>query len=217
MPADGKHDLASARREAGASVTRRHIVEAARRLFLEQGYVATSIRQLADAAEVSPQTIYNAFGSKFGVFSALIDVVVAGDHEDVALMARPEMQALETISEAPALIGALVRASVPVLSRLSVVHPVLVGAAAADTEVAVAYQRFAVEGRLADLRPIGERLVAIGGLARDMDPSRVTDILWTVLSPEVFVLLHRQRAWTAEQFEVWAIEALVGSLTAPGR
>lgn len=50
----------------------RHIVEEAARLFIEQGYTATSIEQVAGAAGSGKQTIYRRFGSKEGLFLAVL-------------------------------------------------------------------------------------------------------------------------------------------------
>lgn len=51
----------------------RHIVKVAAALFIEQGYAATSIEQVATAAEAGKQTLYRRFGSKEGLFVAVID------------------------------------------------------------------------------------------------------------------------------------------------
>jgi AcrR family transcriptional regulator len=40
------------------------VLDAARRLFLERGYVATTIDAIAERAAVSPETVYSAFGNK---------------------------------------------------------------------------------------------------------------------------------------------------------
>ena len=59
------------------------MIDAAHDLFLGEGYGATSINEIARAADVSPQMIYASFGSKAGILAKLTDVVVAGD--DAAL------------------------------------------------------------------------------------------------------------------------------------
>jgi AcrR family transcriptional regulator len=51
-------------RDQQATLTRRTILTAARRLFAERGYAATSLRLLAPTAGVSPQTIYTTYGSE---------------------------------------------------------------------------------------------------------------------------------------------------------
>ena len=51
---------------------RRSIVEAATRLFLEQGYKGTSMDDIATAAEVSKQTVYKQFHDKDQLFSDIV-------------------------------------------------------------------------------------------------------------------------------------------------
>jgi AcrR family transcriptional regulator len=53
-------------------VTRLAIEEAALELFMEQGYHATSMRQIADRAELALGGIYNHFSSKEDIFAAII-------------------------------------------------------------------------------------------------------------------------------------------------
>jgi AcrR family transcriptional regulator len=51
-------------RERKKQRTRDSIQRVAMRLFLEQGYEATTIEQIADAVEISPSTFFNYFPSK---------------------------------------------------------------------------------------------------------------------------------------------------------
>lgn len=53
----------NSRRRADAEARQRRIVDAATDLFVEQGFSATSIDQIAAAADVSAPTIYATFGS----------------------------------------------------------------------------------------------------------------------------------------------------------
>jgi AcrR family transcriptional regulator len=50
----------------------RHIIDTAARLFIDQGYAATSLEQVAAAAGSGKQTLYRRFGSKTGLFHAVI-------------------------------------------------------------------------------------------------------------------------------------------------
>jgi AcrR family transcriptional regulator len=51
----------------------RHIADTAARLFIDQGYAATSIEQIAAAAGSGKQTIYRRFGSKTGIFHEVVN------------------------------------------------------------------------------------------------------------------------------------------------
>src|SRR4030067_128367 len=53
--------------------TNRAILEAAYGLFIEQGYAATSMRQIAEKAGLALGGIYNHFSSKDEVFQAIIE------------------------------------------------------------------------------------------------------------------------------------------------
>ena len=52
--------------------TRQGVIEAAYQLFLEQGYAATSMRQIAERAGLALGGIYNHFPGKEAIFSELI-------------------------------------------------------------------------------------------------------------------------------------------------
>lgn len=66
-----KREYDSSRRQRQAAQTRADILKAARRLFSDRGYPATTIDAIATEAEVSEATVYAGFGSKAGILSAL--------------------------------------------------------------------------------------------------------------------------------------------------
>jgi AcrR family transcriptional regulator len=86
-PVKGKTD-AGRRREERARQRREHVVEAATQLFLEHGYVATTIEAIARAAAVAPATVYQAFGTKQAILARILDVTIAGDADPAALLDR---------------------------------------------------------------------------------------------------------------------------------
>src|SRR6187431_3428026 len=60
-----------------AQLTRDEILGAARRLFADQGYSRTSVRDIAEAAGVSAQTVYDSIGSKQMIVAKLNDLIDA--------------------------------------------------------------------------------------------------------------------------------------------
>jgi AcrR family transcriptional regulator len=74
----------------------RHIVDTAARLFIEQGYAATSLEQIAAAAGAGKQTLYRRFASKTGLFHA----VIARNTEQLVEVARAAESAREDPVEA---------------------------------------------------------------------------------------------------------------------
>lgn len=60
-----------------ASATRDHIVEAALSLVADRGFTATSVDDIASAAGVAKGSVFYNFGSKSGLFEAIITEGVA--------------------------------------------------------------------------------------------------------------------------------------------
>src|SRR5215469_3950575 len=81
-------------REGQARNTRTAIIEAAWRLFAQQGYVATSIDEIAAAAGVSRATVFTAVGGKPVLLKAALDVAIVGDDEPVSLPDRASSRAI---------------------------------------------------------------------------------------------------------------------------
>jgi AcrR family transcriptional regulator len=78
----------STRRRKQAQETRRTILEAARRLFLERGYASTTMASVAEGAGVSVEAVYKAFSNKAGLVKAVFDVAIVGDETPSRSRAR---------------------------------------------------------------------------------------------------------------------------------
>src|SRR3954465_15238226 len=72
---------APSRGEAGAVAL--HIARVAARLFASQGYEATSVRAIVEAAGVTKPTLYYHYGSKEGLAQALLTVPMSRMNEDL--------------------------------------------------------------------------------------------------------------------------------------
>ncbi len=80
--------------QARTRLARAAVTEAARVLFLERGYAATTIEAISDRSDVPPATVYRLFSSKLGILKALLDLSIAGDDQAVGLPDRPHVRAL---------------------------------------------------------------------------------------------------------------------------
>src|SRR4051795_1384861 len=78
----------SSRRREQAAATRRQILEAAQRLFQQQGYAATTMAAIARETAVAGKTVYLAFETKSGVLRALWNFLLRGDQEEVPIDQR---------------------------------------------------------------------------------------------------------------------------------
>src|SRR5579864_1948478 len=82
------------RAEQERQATRRRVVEAARTLFLERGYVAVTMADIARGAGVALQSVYKVGHSKADLLHLVRDLAVAGDDQQVMLLDRPEYAAI---------------------------------------------------------------------------------------------------------------------------
>src|SRR3954447_22578789 len=80
--------------QARTRFARRAVVEAARALFLERGYAATTVEAISSRSDVPPATVYRLFSSKLGILKALLDASIAGDDQPQSVPERPDVAAL---------------------------------------------------------------------------------------------------------------------------
>ena len=89
-PSRRGYDSPLRRRQAHA--TRSAVLAAARELFLEQGYGATTVEQVAARAGVSKPTVFTAVGNKQTLLKVVRDVAMAGDDEPVTINEREPLR-----------------------------------------------------------------------------------------------------------------------------
>src|SRR5205807_3701510 len=82
-------------RQEQAARTRQRILDAAAELFVRQGYGTTSIRRIAEAAEVAPDTVYATFGTKARLLTAILDIRLAPGGESI--VDRAELQRVREV------------------------------------------------------------------------------------------------------------------------
>jgi AcrR family transcriptional regulator len=197
----------SPRRRQQALATRRAVLEAARELFLQRGYVATTIDAIAAGAAVSPETVYATFKNKRSLLSQLLDVAIAGDDAPVPILERPWVRQLRDEGDPRRRLRLLARNGRSILERTAPVYEVLRGAAAADPEIASLWEQAKAQ-RLAGQRELLGIVTERAPLRHGLPATTATDILFTIGSPETYRLLVVDRGWSADRFERWYADAL---------
>ncbi|MGJ6965769.1 TetR/AcrR family transcriptional regulator [Streptosporangium sp. G11] len=208
---DGKRSYQSERRREQARRTRRAILDAAGRLFVDPGYAATPLTAVATEAGVAVQTIYAAFGSKHQLLSELVDVTVAGDDEPVALPDRPFVAEIRALSDPRAKLARYARHLAVTHARQTEVMIALAGAATADADAARIWHKN-VEDRRRGMTMLAAEIVATGSVRSDHDVDSVADVLWLAMDFRNYDWLVRQRGWPAERFERWYIDTVAAAV-----
>ena len=203
--------------QARTRLARRAVIEAARSLFLERGYGATTIDAISALSDVPPATVYRLFSSKRGILKALLDVSIAGDAEDVPMADRPPVRSVLADRDPRSMVAGLVGVAARVNSRTAAIYRILVSAAASDPDAATVVdeltnQRQRGQGRAA--RALARAHSLRAGL-RERDAG---DIIHALVSPELYGLLVVDRGWPPDRYQTWLTETLVDQLLQqPGR
>jgi AcrR family transcriptional regulator len=185
----------SPRRALQAQQTRVAVLAACRALFAERGWAATGVRDIANEAGVSVETVYATLGGKVALLTAALDGAVAGDDEPIPLSERPVFHAMgegdfdTRVAAAAALITDIHVRTIGLQRALregAGGEPALAELLATQEE-----NRRASTGQgmaLVLRRPIGDR---------------ERDLFWAQTCPEVFDALVNRSGWSAEQYAAW--------------
>jgi AcrR family transcriptional regulator len=199
----------SQRRREQAAQTRRDIEAAADKLFRERGYVGTSMPAIAAETGVVVETIYRAFGSKAGLFKAVIESALAGGSKraEAPPEERPAIRAVIEETDPRRKLELYAATQPGVHGRSGPLYRVLV--AAADSDPALREVLNGIEARrLHGLRALAGQLAESRALRSDLSGEQARDIIWTLCSPAVHELLVGARDWTPETYRRWLASAL---------
>jgi TetR/AcrR family transcriptional regulator, regulator of autoinduction and epiphytic fitness len=201
----------SSNRARQARETRRRIVEAAARLFVRDGYSATSIAAIAEEAGVAVPTVYAGLRSKAGVLRAVVDLTVRGDEGEAPLSSRPDWKEMERQADPREQLALFARLHREIGDREAAVFAQLEAAAGADPEATQMLaehddRRYQTQTRLA--RSLQRKEALRPGLtARE-----AADLIWTLASERTYLALVRDRGWKPEEYERWVAEQLEAAL-----
>lgn len=202
----------SPRRQEQARQTRRAILDAAAKLFVDPGYAATPLTAVAAEAGVAVQTVYAVFGNKRQLLSDLVDVTLVGDDEQVAMAARSFVADIRALTGLRPRLARYARHLAETHARQVHVMLALAGAATADADAAAIWRKNLEDRRqgmgmfAADLAATGEVLVS---------QERAADVLWLAQDIRNYDWLVRERGWPVERFERWFVDSVAAVLSAP--
>ena len=202
-----KRPYDNTRRQAQVRATRLQIIEAAKALFIEHGYPATTLEAIAAAADTSLPTLYRLFSSKRTLLKTVLDVSFGGDDQPIAFGDRSDVQAARAESDPVALVRAFARIGRDFMERSSAIMHVLATAAQVDPDAAQLLQEIRRQRHAGQSRIVAA-LSALDALDPELEYSDAADIAYAVLSPDVHRILTTERGWTAAQYEQWLIRSL---------
>jgi AcrR family transcriptional regulator len=207
-----KRTYDSSRRQAQANETRRHILEAARKLFTERGYAGATAEAIAAEAGVSAQTIYAIFKNKKRILISLMNVSPATGLEDHTPMAeRANVQAVSQERDRRRQLQMFARVVANNLDQVSAVFEVMTDAAKTEPDLDRIVQKLNKQ-RLENMTFAVQQIAANGPFRDNMNEAYARDTVWTLTSGEVFLLLTRVRGWSKEKYAEWLADMLIRAL-----
>jgi AcrR family transcriptional regulator len=195
----GRRRYTSALRAEQAAATRRAVLAAARQLFAEQGYAATTVAAIAARAGVAVDTLYAAVGRKPVILRQLLETAISGTDDEVPALEREYVGRVRAASTAAEKIAIYASAIAAIGIRMAPVQLALAEASLTEPECAALRAEINAR-RAANMRLFAADLRAAGGVRDDLTDDQVADIVWSMNASEYRALLVGERGWSAEEF-----------------
>jgi AcrR family transcriptional regulator len=208
-PVNTRRRYDSSGRRERARQTRDQIVDAARELFLADGYAATTVAAIAAAARVSVETIYKGFGGKPGLVRAIAERGLAGQGPVPAEQRSDHIR--DTEPDPRRILAAWGTFTAEIAPRVAPILMLARDAAASDPEVALTLEQISA-ARLDRMALNARGLFEAGHLRPEITPGEAADIMWTYSSPELYELLVLRRGWSADRYGRFVGQALIAAL-----
>jgi AcrR family transcriptional regulator len=198
--------------QARTRFARQAVVAAARALFLERGYAASTVEAISNLADVPQATVYRLFASKAGILKALLDASIAGDDQPIAVQERADVASLFAESDPAKLLDGFAGVTTAINQRTNDLYRVIVSAADSDPAAA---ELLAVvdQQRARGQREIARALGRGGSLRTGLQQRDAVDVIHALMSPDVYRHLVAERGWSAKKYRRWLAATLVQQLT----
>jgi AcrR family transcriptional regulator len=189
-------------REAAAVRTREAIVQAAKHLFEERGWSATTVQSIAAAAGVSPKTVEADFGTKAALLEAAVTYAIRGDLDPRPVAQREAIEQVEQAPNAPAMLMLHAAHLRRVHERSARIAFAVEQAAAADP-VAGERWREMNRNRTYAVQRATDVLLQKPGRKRGLRRKDVEASFWVALDWATYRTLTEQAHLTPAQYEDW--------------
>lgn len=188
-------------RQAQASETRKRILEAAKKLFQEEGFDKVTIDRIAREAGVSSPSIYGLFESKSGVLRAIMDEVLPVDqYQSLISQINGDKSPEKRFMIAAKIARKMYDAE---LAQMDLFR----GAPVLSTE----FKELEIERETRRHQRQAESMKAIQD-SLNMDLAKAHDIVWAFTGRDFYRMLVIERGWSSDDYEKWLGQLLINTL-----
>ena len=202
----GRRRYHSPLRAEQADGTRRRVLTAARELLLARGYAGTTVAAVAQAAGVSPDTIYVSLGGKQGLLEGVLSLARYDPEDPGQRDQEHRRDEISALTDPRQRLRRLVELSCETLARISPVHAVLRGAADGHPFAAGLYDRML--GLRLQIQAQNLKSYLGASLRPGLTVKQAAERYSALLSPELYHLLTVQRRWTTRRYASWVTDLL---------
>jgi AcrR family transcriptional regulator len=192
--------------------TRRRVLEAAFRFFVDRGYAGTTIAAVAEQAGVSPETIYLSLGGKRGLLEGAIEMAIAGE-DDAATRDDAWWTEVAQLPGTTQRLEKMVEYSCRILARTRPIHAVIRGAADKEAFAADLGRRLLDDRLTSQTQRVRQYLG--DDLRQELSALEAGQRYCALASPELYHLLTVEFGWTAERHRKWLTDLLQTELLGP--
>jgi AcrR family transcriptional regulator len=186
--------------------TEERLLGAASRLFVRDGYAATTLTAVAEEAGVAPRTVYVRFGTKAALLKRAVDVALVGDTAPVPVAERDWLQRSRTAPTLEERIRLLARGSSQIMRRAGALFAVAAEAAATEPLIAAAAQAGREVTR--DMfRSFWRSAHKDGLLPAGADVRWLADTSAVLGSADTYVHIARTYGWSPSAYERWLLRS----------
>ena len=189
-------------RKAAAARTREAIVSAAKQLFEERGWAATTVRSISDAAGVSPKTVEVLFGTKAALLHAAVDYAIRGDLDPRPVAQREAIAQVEQAADAATMLALHAAHVRRIHERSAAIARAVEQGAAADPIAADRWKQMN-HNRAVAIQRATETLLALPGRKRGLRRQDVEATFWVALDWGTYHTLTEHANLTPSQYEAW--------------
>ena len=196
----------ASRRQAEARARQRRVVDAARELFLQRGYGATTIGDIAEAADVSVPSVYAAFESKAGILSRVVETAISGDEAGPPVLERPAGRAILAEPDLAKRVRSIVHLLRLSHERAAAIIRLVESARASDPALGTLAEK--IDASLHQEARAAVDALPPKTLRRDITRQEAADLLYTLCAARNWSALVEDCGWTPAQYERWMTDII---------
>lgn len=190
------------RRAQRRAETERRVIASASALFVERGYAATTLADVAEHADIAPRTLYLHFGTKAELLLRCIGLAIAGDTEPIPLADRPVMTEAMTAPTLDERIRLMASLTASLMERTGRLLDVAFQAAPSEPSIAAAAAAGRADTRR-NLRDFWVRIHDDGLLPPSTDLEWLVETATLVAHAETYLLIDKTTGWDIDAYRDW--------------